>query len=73
MDPILQYLIEFNEKHSIEYKGRFLIPVGGLAQMLDKFQGYHLNKEIVIKELIKEPEPDPGEATIDELYNLLEE
>lgn len=73
MDPILNYLLEFNQKHSIEYKGRYLIPPGGLVKMLDDFQGYHLNKEVVIKSLIKDPEPDLSETTIDELYSLLED
>lgn len=41
--------------------------------MLDDFQGYHLNKEVVIKSLIKDPEPDLSETTIDELYSLLED
>lgn len=71
MDPILQYLIEFNDEHAIEYKGRYLIPTGGLAKMLADFQGFHLNREEVIKSLIQDPEPDPSEATVDELYKLL--
>lgn len=73
MDPILNYLLEFNEKHSIEYKGRYLIPLGGLAKMLEDFQGFHFNKEVVIKPTLKEPVPDPSEATVEELYNLLED
>lgn len=58
-DPILQYLLEFNQKHSIEYSDRYLIPVGGLAKMLEDFKGFHLNRVEVIKsELAALPEKD---------------
>ena len=43
IDPILEYLLEFNEKHSIEYR-RFLIPPGGLQAMLDSYKKFRLNR-----------------------------
>lgn len=73
MDPILQYLIEFNQENSIEYNGRYLVPPGGLEEMLKNFQGFRLNREEIVKPLIEDPEPDPSEATVDELYKLLED
>lgn len=73
MDPILNYLLEFNETNSIEYKGRYLVPPGGLAKMLDEFQGFRLNTEVVVKPLEGEaPEPEPHEATLEELLNALD-
>jgi hypothetical protein len=65
LDPILEYLLEFNESHTIEYKGRFLIPLGGLQKMLDDFQGYHLARE--------EPYPTTPEelSDLDKLLELI--
>lgn len=45
IDPILAYLLEFNEKLPIHYKGRFLIPANGLQEMLNSFQRFHLDRE----------------------------
>jgi hypothetical protein len=59
IDPILEYLLEFNQNHAIEYDDRRLIPAGGLAKMLGDFKGFHLNKVVVIKsELLPPPEKD---------------
>ncbi len=65
-DPILQYLLEFNAKHPIEYKERFLIAPGGLQQMLDEYQHFRLNRQ--------EPLPDwqpPAKDDIDQLLEML--
>lgn len=74
MDPILEYLLEFNTTNPIEYKGRYLIPVGGLAKMLNDFKGFHLNTEVVVKpEIGATPTQELNftQATEEELYNLL--
>lgn len=49
IDSVLEYLLEFNKDIPIEYTGRYLIPAGGLQQMLDNFKGFHLNKVEVVK------------------------
>jgi hypothetical protein len=76
VDPILEYLLEFNKTNSLEYKGRYLVPPGGLAKMLDEFQGFRLNREEVIKprtDLPVAPEQDAEtESTLEELYKELE-
>jgi hypothetical protein len=75
MDPILEYLLEFNKTNSIEYSDRYIVPTGGLAQMLMDFKGFHLNREEVIKADIK-PNANWRQSTIetvDELYKLLED
>ena len=59
IDPVLEYLLEFNKDTPIEYDDRRLIPVGGLAKMLGDFKGFHLNKVVVTKsELLPPPERD---------------
>jgi len=59
IDSILAYLLEFNQKNAIEYSDRLLIPVGGLAKMLENFKGFHLNRVEVIKsELLPPPQSD---------------
>jgi hypothetical protein len=75
MDPVLLYLIEFNETNSIEYKGRYLIPPGGLLQMLGDYKKFRLNREEVIKpEIPLKPveEVDTTEQTLEELYAVLD-
>lgn len=65
IDPVLEYLLEFNEKHSIEYR-RFLIPPGGLQAMLDGYKKFKLNR----KEPLLEPEQDTQE-NIDKLLEMV--
>ena len=69
LDPILAYLLEFNETHPIEYRGRKLIPPGGLEEMLRSYKKFHLNRE---EELETEPEKDITPTTQEELYKLLD-
>lgn len=69
MDPMLEYLLEFNKTNSMEYKGRYLVPPGGLAEMLKNYKGFHLNREEVVKEEIS---LEPELTTQDELYALLD-
>lgn len=45
LDSILAYLLEFNKTNSIIYRGRRLIPPGGLEEMLGNYKKFHLNKE----------------------------
>lgn len=45
LDPILAYLLEFNETNPIKYKGRYLIPPGGLKEMLKNYKKFHLSQE----------------------------
>lgn len=73
MDPILAYLLEFNQTNSIECSDRYLIPPGGLAKMLENFQGYRLNRVEVIKsELTPVTKSAPEhEETLEELYELI--
>jgi hypothetical protein len=76
VDPILEYLLDFNEEHKIEYTSRYMIPVGGLQKMLDNFGQYHLNRIEVIKDELRQTEPvvedtEEAEETIEELYELL--
>lgn len=71
MDPILEYLLEFNQTHSIEYSDRYIVPTGGLAQMLKDFKGFHLNRQEVVKADIN-PEPVKAQTTEEELYALLD-
>lgn len=68
IDPILAYLLEFNQKHAIEYSDRYLIPVGGLTKMLEDFKGFHLNKVVVIKEELL---PSPEKEDINTLLELV--
>jgi hypothetical protein len=68
IDPILEYLLEFNQKNAIEYSDRYLIPVGGLAKMLEDFKGFHLNKVVVIK---SELSPPPETEDINTLMEML--
>ena len=59
IDPVLEYLLEFNKDTPIEYDDRRLIPAEGLAKMLGDFKGFHLNKVVVTKsELLPPPERD---------------
>lgn len=44
-DPILAYLLEFNETNPIKYKGRYIIPIGGLKEMLSNYKKFGLKKE----------------------------
>lgn len=71
MDPILEYLLEFNKTLPIEYRGRYLIPPGGLAKMLDNFKEFRLNRVEEPKELIPATR-EPKDTTLDELYDLLD-
>jgi len=74
MDPILEYLLELNETTPLEYKGRYLIPAGGLADMLGNYKKFHLNREEVVKpEIGKTPVQESSfeEATEQELYDLI--
>lgn len=77
MDPILEYLLELNSTTALEYSDRYLIPVGGLAKMLENFSEYHLNRVEVAKEEIK-PNENWAKSTIEdadsieELYALLD-
>lgn len=61
MDPILEYLLEFNQTHSIEYKGRHLIPPGGLQAMLDDYKKFRLTRE----------EPLPEQSAKEDIDTLL--
>jgi hypothetical protein len=74
MDPILAYLLEFNQHNSIEYSDRYIIPAGGLAKMLNEFQQFRLNRvEVIKEELTTPPEPvSQSEETIEELYELID-
>jgi len=68
IDPILAYLLEFNQTYPIEYSDRLLIPVGGLAKMLENFGEFSLNRVEVIKsELLPPPEPED----IDKLLSMI--
>jgi hypothetical protein len=64
MDPILEYLLEFNVKHSIEYSDRYLIPVGGLKEMLADYKKFRLNRVEPLPD--REPKDD-----LDELMRLI--
>ena len=71
IDPVLEYLLEFNKDTPIEYSDRYLIPVGGLAKMLGDFKGFHLNRVEVIKsELSLAPEPSTSND-IDKLLGMI--
>jgi len=68
IDPILAYLLEFNKTYPIEYSDRLLIPVGGLAKMLEDFNQFSLNRVEVIKsELYQPSEPED----IDKLLSMI--
>ena len=69
IDPILEYLLEFNQKNAIEYSDRYLIPVGGLAKMLGNFKEFHLNRVVVIKEELL---PPPEKEDINTLLEMVE-
>ena len=69
IDSILAYLLEFNQKNAIEYSDRLLIPVGGLAKMLEDFKGFHLNKIVVVKDELL---PPPEKEDINTLIGMLE-
>jgi hypothetical protein len=72
MDPILKYLIEFNQNNPIEYSDQYILPAGGLQEMLDGYKGFHLNKVTVTKsEVIPPPQPK-AKQTIEDLYKLLD-
>lgn len=77
MDPILEYLLEFNRTNPIERSDRYIIPVGGLQKMLDDFKGYHLNRIEVTKDELTQPNDKWGkspleDSTIEELYALID-
>jgi len=74
MDPILAYLLEFNQHNSIEYSDRYLIPAGGLSKMLGEFQQFRLNRiEVIKEELTARPAPvSQTKETIEELYALID-
>lgn len=63
IDPILAYLLEFNKTNSIKYYDRYIIPAGGLQEMLKDYKSFHLDKE---EESIEQ------ESTEEELYKLLD-
>ena len=69
IDPILGYLLEFNKTNSIEYSDRYLIPAGGLAKMLEDFEGFHLNRVEVIKSELSQPS---ASNDIDKLLEMVE-
>lgn len=71
MDPILEYLLEFNKTNPIEYSSRYIIPPGGLAKMLEDFRGFYLNKVIVTKDELMPPAQPNSE--VEELYKLLDD
>lgn len=65
IDPILQYLLDFNKENPIEYYDRFLIPTGGLSEMLKQYNKFALKPELL--------QPEPKEVDdIQELYDLLD-
>lgn len=64
MDPIFEYLLEFNKTNPIKYQGRKLIPVGGLEEMLKNYKKFHLGEE----EIESNHTPDD----VKELYELLD-
>jgi hypothetical protein len=72
MDAILEYLLEYNKTNNIEYTNRFIIPPGGLQNMLDDFNGYHLNRVEVTKDELEKISLSKNK-TIEELYGLLED
>lgn len=75
MDPVLEYLLDFNKQHEIEYQGRYIIPRGGLTKMLAEFQGFRLNREEIVKPLLVPDAPEslgPQAASIEDLYKLLD-
>lgn len=67
IDPILEYLLEFNEKHSIEYTNRFLIPPGGLQTMLDSYKGFMFNRKD-LPFIVEYPE---AKSELDQLMELI--
>jgi len=68
-NPVLEYLLEFNKDTAIEYSDRFVIPAGGLAKMLENFEGFHLNRVEVVK---SELSPAEEQTTKDDITKLLE-
>lgn len=67
IDPILEYLIKFNEKNQIRYRGHRMIPAGGLKEMLQSYQKFHIDREARLETV-----PTPAPHTIEELYAILD-
>lgn len=67
-DPILEYLLDKNKTDPIQYKGRKLIPPGGLQEMLGSFKRFHLSREV--PRVIEIEKPKTAE---EELYDFLDD
>lgn len=68
-DPILEYLLEFNKKHSIEYGKRYLIPPSGLQDMLNDYKKFKLNRREPVPEIPHFDEQ--GEIDINKLMEMI--
>lgn len=66
IDPILEYLLDLNKTDPIKYKGRKLIPPGGLQEMLNNYKKFHLAREEPIQEIKRTPTVE------EELYDLID-